>query len=294
MLLFFVALVSLSQAATFTRLAEAPALMIGFWRLLGASLLMLSFQSWLFLREPKNFQFQFSTHDSLWTAASGLFFFLHLWTFFIAAQTTSIANCMVVYSSSPLFTALGAWIMFKIPFEKRHFWAFTFGFIGIVIIGWDQIQLTQGIRGELSAIISAAFFSLYFLTGKKARENVPNTQFIFLVYAVAACLFFIVGQYQNVQLIGYPANTWIFILANIIFATLLGHALFTYLVKYLNINWMSCGKLLEPGMSAFVAALVFQEAVSLKTIVAFLFTATACLILLQPYLKSSAFNKPHS
>lgn len=215
---------------------------------------------------------------------SGTFFFFHLWTFVLAAQSTTIANCMVLYSCNPVFTAIGSWLFLKDRIESRHIWAFLLAFSGIGILAWDHLDFSHGLTGELFAVISAALYSGYILVGKKARSQMQNQQFSWAIYACAACLFFIAGQIQSVTWTHYPSVTWWAIGGTILFSTLLGHALFTYLLKYLNINWMSCGKLLEPGMSAFVAGIVLHEGLEAKTIAAFVLTIAASFVLIKPHL----------
>ncbi len=284
-ILFFIAILSLSQAANLIRLAAAPALMIGFWRLSGASLCMFLLR----IRNSRNQRTAFfeKPQDSkiwLWTALSGTFFFLHLWTFFYAAQNTSIANCMVIFASNPVFTALGSWVFLKDRFEKRHGLAFIFAFIGIAVLVFDRLSWDSVRSGDLSALTSAAFFSLYILMGKKARLQMSTDQFSWIIYAWTAILFFATGTFQNVVWTGYPPITWLAILGNIFFPTLLGHVLFTHLLKYFNINWMSCGKLLEPALSSLVALFAFGEKLKIQTFISFGFTAIAVLVLFWPML----------
>lgn len=287
LLLFFIAIASLSQSANLTRLADAPALMIGFWRILGACLCMISLQRFATLKRSENFLQQVPTRTWLWTFFSGTFFFFHLWTFFLAAQNTTIANCMVLYSSNPVFTALGSWLFLKDRFERRHLIAFILAFSGISILAWGHLDFSHGMTGEIYAILSAALYSAYIMTGKKVRYQMSNEQYSWIIYAWTALLFLCAALSKSVILWGYPSVTWWAIGGTILFPTLLGHVLFSYLLKYLNINWMSCGKLLEPGMSAFVAGLLFHETLSPNTVLAFVLTISAGFVLLQPYLRRS-------
>ncbi len=290
-LLFFIAIASLSQSANITRLADAPALMIGFWRLLGASLCMMALHAFMSRKNWQNFFQKVNLSTWIWTFTSGFFFFVHLWTFFLAAQTTSIANCMVLYSCNPIFTATGSWLLLKDKVEKRHIVSFLLAFSGIALLAGDHLDFSQGMTGELSAILSALLYSAYILTGKKARLHMHNEQFTCTIYLWGALLFFTIGSFKGVQWLGYPSLTWWAIAGYILFPTLLGHALFTYLLKYLNINWMSCGKLLEPGMSAFVASLAFHEEMQGRTVIAFLLTLLASFVLLQPHLTRKKNDK---
>ena len=146
------------------------------------------------------------------------------------------------------------------------------------------MSLDSARLGDFSALVSAFFFSIYILAGKKARLQINTEQFTWIIYSIAGLLFFISGESLGIQWVGYPMTTWWAILGTIAIPTLLGHVLFTHLLKFFNINWLSCGKLMEPAFSALVAYLVFHEELKMDTIVSFGFTAAAVLILFWPLL----------
>jgi drug/metabolite transporter (DMT)-like permease len=283
-LLFFVAILSLSQAANLVRAAQAPALMIGFWRLLGAAFLMFLFHAWT-TRKSSRPLFEKPANNTLgWTFLSGTFFFLHLWTFFYAAQNTTIANCMVIFSTNPVFTAMGSWALLKDRFEKRYALAFVLAFTAVVLLVSDHLTWSQARSGDFSALVSALLYSMYILTGKKARLQISTEQFTTLIYGWASVLFLAAGSWQGVQWLGYQDSTWWAIAGIILIPTLMGHVLFTHLLKYFNINWLSCGKLLEPPLSAFVAFLAFHESLKSETLISFVLTALAVMVLFGPSL----------
>lgn len=284
LLLFFIAILSLSQSANIVRMAAAPALMIGFWRLLGAGFIMLGLR-WVQARRSQiPFWEAVPAATWKWSALSGTLFFFHLWTFFLAAQHTTIANCMVIFATNPLFTAIGSRVLLKDPFEKRHAYAFGSAFVGIIFLASQNLSWENGLAGDLSALFSAIFFSGYLLASKKARLHMNTEQFTGSIYLWASALFLIFGLSQGVRMTDYPDWTWMAIAAHILFPTLLGHVLFTHLLKYFNINWMSCGKLLEPGFSALIAYFAFRETLRPETSFAFVFFAISVVILFSPHL----------
>lgn len=191
---------------------------------------------------------------------------------------------MVIFATNPIFTALGAWIFLKDRFENRYALAFLLAFSGVAFLFADRMSMDSARIGDFSALVSAFFFSIYILAGKKARLQINTGQFTWIIYFIAAALFLICGWQLDTQWIGYPAQTWWAILGTIVFPTLLGHVLFTHLLKFFNINWLSCGKLMEPALSSLVAYLAFHEELKLDAIVAFALTALAVLVLFWPLL----------
>ncbi len=281
----------MSQSASLVRLSEAHPFVVGFWRLLASALIMAGLHFYISKKKGQVFWRSSSRSHGLATLVSGVFFFLHLWTFFVAAQTTSIANCMVIFSTNPIFTALGAWIWFKEKFERRHGMALSLAFLGIGLLFYDRLSWEIIGQGDFAALMSALFFSGYMLTGKKSRSFFSTENYTWIIYFITAILFGLAGLFIDVNWVDYPLKTWLAIAATVIFPTLLGHVLITYLLQYFNINVLSCGKLAEPALSAIVAFYLFGESLSSKTIFSFILTVFAVLVLMGPFLKKT-FSRP--
>ncbi len=287
--LFGLALFSLSQSANLIRIAQAPVEVIGFWRLLGAGLVMICL---CLKKQNRIWPRSISKRTTAAAILSGILFFAHLWTFSFAAQTATIANSMIIFAANPLFTALASLFFFKEKIETRMIFVYLLAFAGLYQLLHDRISISDlSNLGNWSALASAALYSGYILLGARARKELPNLSFSWLIYLIAAFLFFATGTLREVLWTPYPILTWLAILGTIALPTLLGHALFTYLLKYLNVNWMSCGKLLEPALSAFVAFLLFSENPSRETYWAFALTSLAGLLLFAPWKSKAAKAK---
>lgn len=216
---------------------------------------------------------------------TGFFFFLHLWSYFYSAQNTKIANCMILFATNPLFTAVGSFIFFKERLTKNLYFSYLLAFSSLYLLLSNTIEFNpENLKGEISGVVSAFFYSAYILSSKKARQGLDNGIFATGIYFTCGVCFLALDLFKGTPLIGYSQQAWLGILGTIFIPTFLGHAIFTYLMNYLNINWMSCGKLLEPVMSALIAYLIFQENINSATKVSFLLTIMAVIILLYPKL----------
>ncbi len=299
-LLYVLSIFSLSQAANLVRLADAPALMIGFWRLLFSAAILLPFLIWTShqQRDQKTTMTQslFSAKFFGFTALSALFFFGHLWTFFLAAQMTSIANCMILFCLNPLFTAFISSKFLGVDLPKKLYFAYPIAFAGLVVLLWqdlgEQTVTSSHGAGDLFAILSGTLYSGYILSSMHVRKTTSNIQFATVMYALTSLLFLIFCFLYRVPLINYPSITWLAILGNVLIPTLLGHFLFTYLVRFLNVNLMSCGKLIEPAFSSLVAFYVFQEKLKPGIYLAFFLTSTSLLILFSDHFRRNKMPDP--
>ena len=274
-LLYFFALFSLSTSSNWAKLNQMPVEVLGFYRL-GIAALLLAL--WVLLKKIK-----ISTHGLVWGVLSGFFFFLHLWTYKYAAKNTSIANVMILFSSNPIWTSLGALIFFKEKFTKRLVLSYFLALLGVYILVAQNLKLDSAMHlGNISSLLSALFYAIYMLTGKKARHFFNNTSYAFIQYSICAIFFGLCVLESGAQLTGYSTISWVAVLGLILLPTFLGHFSLTYLVNHMNLSLMTCGKLIEPVMASIIAYFLFNEVLSPYAWISFALTATSVLVLFAP------------
>lgn len=229
-----------------------------------------------------------------WLLLTGFFFFLHLWTFFFAAQNTRISHTMILFCLNPLFVGLGSWVLNRQRPTTRIIWAYGLSFAALALLMFAS-QNSPAISsenpqwlGDLSAFSSALFFAVYFLMSQKCRLTLSNSFFSGMMYLFCAGFFFVTMALTQTNWIHYPHNTWVGILGQVIFSTLLGHALISYLMKHLDVTWMATGKLVEPIMASAVAYWAFGETLSATGSLAFVLTGASLALLLTSNRKSKA------
>jgi drug/metabolite transporter (DMT)-like permease len=269
--LFLLALLSLSQAANLIKFSNTAPEVLGFWRLLLGGLLM---GCWSFLKTGRIAQLSGKT------VLVGFFFFIHLWSFAVAAQTTSIAHCMLLFSLHPLFTALLLLVLHKERPTAKVLKACLLAFLGLVLVFAPLNSSNAATRGDLIALLSGFLYSLYAVFAKSERQKHSNSQFVFQAYSFASLFFLATCFFTGAPIMPQTPTAWACIVGLVVFPTLAGHALFTYLMQYLNLNWMSAGKLLEPLLSSVVALMIFSEKLTLSSIAAMLCAMGAGALLL--------------
>lgn len=279
-----VSLFVLSQSALLVRLAkDASALDIGFWRMLIAVPMLVAIGAGQgSLRElPRLRPRQLGA-----LALCGLCLYLHWWTWFVAVQTTALANAMVLFAMSPLFTALGAWAFFREPFERRHGVALLFCFAGVCILFRDTLNLEPAhLRGDALGFVASLLFSLYVLLGKGIRRDLGNIPFTVVTYGACGLLFFLTLLARRELHAGFGGPTWLALLGLAVGPTLLGHALFTYCLQHFNVNLMNILILTEPVLGSVVAYWVLGESFTAGVVVGF---ATVCAGILALFLPTLA------
>ncbi len=277
-LLYFLALFCLSTSPNWAKLNQMPVEVLGFWRLaIAASIVGL----WIILF--KKHPWTFSSQKMGWVIISGLFFFLHLWTYKFASKNTSVANTMILFASNPLWSSAGAIVFFKERITLRLTLAYFLAIIGIYMLAFEHMEFNSStFLGDLAAVSSAFFYAVYMLTGKKARTHYDNSIYSFIQYSICALLFGLIVIGLRKDLTGYDSLSWWTIGGLVLMPTLLGHLSLTYLVNYMNISLMSCGKLIEPIIASIIAYFVFNELLKPEAWLAFSLTAISVIILFSP------------
>ena len=270
------AIVCLSQPAILIRLAHAPNEAIGFWRL-SFAVALLAPSAWARRRN--------------WTALpgrarastgfAGLLFFSHLWTFVYSAQHTSVAHCMIAFSTHPIWTGLGAWLFFGERLTRRVLLAWALAAAGVAALFAGKMSGTATPAGDAAALLSALMFSGYVLAGKDVRRRLDNIVFTVVCGAVVSGLFLAAGVARGVPFFGYPWSFWACVLALAAAVSIAGHALFTHLLNSMDVNALSCAKLLEPPLAAVWAYRAFGERLAPGTALSFAFVAAGVLVLLR-------------
>jgi len=99
----------------------------------------------------------------------GLLFGLSTIFFVTAIQYTSIANALVIISTSPVFAALISWLFLK---EKTRFitWLTMFIIIGAMLMIMADSYHSGGFWGDMSALITSLFLAINFSITRRAKH----------------------------------------------------------------------------------------------------------------------------
>lgn len=270
--LLAVTIVSLSQASIIARWTAAPPDVVGFWRMLLA-VVCLSYFMWRRRSE-------FHLRGARFAGLSGIFFFLHLYTYIFAAQNTLIGNAVVLFAVNPLITAAIVHVKERTIPGGLFVLSYALAGAGVLILLRHKMQFGDRLTpGDWAALVSAFFFSAYVLTGNEARKHLPTTLYTWLAFLVSGVCFFALCTVRSRELWDYPMSTWTAIVCYVVIPTFLGHSLFAYLMPRLPLQLMSWGKLAEPLFAGFSAFLFFGETIGVEWLLAFALTAVGAALL---------------
>jgi len=258
-LVYFVlalAIVAVSWAAPFIRLAQSPSLAIAFLRLVFSTLLLAP----LALAKEKRTMAAFQSREWLLLLLSGLFLALHFATWISSLALTTVASSVVIVATQPIFAALFGFLFLK----ERMPWLAVLGLIlaisGSAVIGaGDFSGGGKPLLGDFLALLGAVFVAGYLLIGRSLRQNLPILAYIFPVYLFAALFLGLICLVTGTPLGPFPgrAYLWIFLLALV--PQTMGHSLYNWALRHVKAYVVGVAVLGEPIGAALLAVFLFRE-----------------------------------
>jgi drug/metabolite transporter (DMT)-like permease len=253
--LIFLAIVTVSFSAILIRLAEeAPILTIAAWRLTIAALLLAP----IFFKGRK--RVALTRRDVALCLSSGVFLAFHFIFWIGSLRHTSVASSVVLVTTIPIFIGMGSFFFLKERVSSSLWLAIVLSVCGGVLIGWGDVQVDPGgLYGDLMAVGGALMGSAYFLIGRKVRQRLPLSAYIFLSYGTAAFVLLFTTLATQTPLAGFSGLIYLYLVLLAVGPQLIGHSTFNWALKYLPASTVAVLILGEPIGSTLLAYLLLGE-----------------------------------
>lgn len=244
------------------RAADAPGPVSSFYRM-GIGWLVLS---GLFLRRKPR---QLPPAPALrWAALAGLFFGLDMTFWSTGIMLVGATKPTLLANTTPLWVGLGAIVFYK----ERHkplFWVgLAAALAGAVLIVGRDIQIDRSLGvGSLFGLISAFFYSSFFLAAQRGRKLTDSLAFVWISTLVSTVLLFIIAVILRQPLGGYSGRTYlIFVLMGFIVQAA-GWLLIGYAQGHLPASIISPTLLGQPVLTGLFAFPLFGEVFQLPDLI---------------------------
>jgi drug/metabolite transporter (DMT)-like permease len=267
-LIIFIGVVSVSFAAIFIRLAEAPPLIIGSYRLLIASLIL-----WpLTLKYSRN-ELRHLTLRDLWLALiSGAFLGLHFGLWISSLSYTSVATSVILATSSPLFVAIASYVIFKEKITWKIITGIVVCFVGVAFIGYGNWGIgADSFIGSVLALSGALAVSGYMLIGRKLRQRMGLLVYSAIICSSAGILLLIASLVSGYPLSGYTGNTYLMMILLALVPQLLGHLSLNWSLRFVSATLVTVAVLGEPVGANIWAFFILGEKPQLFEIIGSVF-----------------------
>ncbi|HWQ80547.1 MAG TPA: DMT family transporter [Anaerovoracaceae bacterium] len=243
-------------SSIFVRLIEAPAVVIGFYRLTFA---LPFFAAAAFGWHRKELG-SIALKDLGGSLLAGIFLAAHFFTWFTALEYTTVASATIICMMHPIVILVITVLIFK---EKTNFKAVMgvlTAFAGAAVIsGGDYTLSREAIFGDFMAFLGAVFIALYFLAGRKFRKNLNNTVYVFLVFAGCWAVFAIGMLASGASFTNYSAADFMWMLLMTLVCQIGAHALFNWSFAYVSPLYVATLENGEALIASALAAVIFSE-----------------------------------
>lgn len=141
------------------------------------------FKDFDYLKNALKTSFPFLLICSTFMAVSNIFFIT-------AVKTTTVANVVIIFSTSALFSALIGYLVYKEKVNKNIFYASFFMFVGLFIIFNDKLEIGS-VEGNIFALLCTLLFSVSFVLLSKYKDmnRVVLTAFSGAILSIIAYFF---------------------------------------------------------------------------------------------------------
>jgi drug/metabolite transporter (DMT)-like permease len=248
------AVVAISLAAIFTRLAEAPGGVVALWRMAFATALIAPSGIRALGRRPPPW-------GALAPAlAAGVLLAAHFATWLTSLQYTTVAASVTLVTTVPIWVALFAWIGGSAP-TRGVAAGLVLAIVGGALIGFGDLHGGSApLLGDALALAGAITVAGYFLLGRRAqRAGLSTRGYAFVAYATAALVLLPLPALLGAPYLAWPAATWGWIVAMAAVPQLIGHTGLNWANRHLDPTVVATVTLLEPIGAGLLAWLLFTE-----------------------------------
>jgi len=253
-----VGLCCVSTGGVLVRLAgDASSLVIAFYRLLWASIILLPF----YLLQAKGRHQWTLLH--LW---AGLSLALHFGFWIASVKLTSIAVSVLLVNTSPVLVATVSHFYLGERLRPRGAIGIGLSFAGGVVLVWQDLQRIGDWRGAFLAVLGAVAFAAYLLIGRRLRSQLSLFSYVYPTYLVAMVSLALTVLATGLPLRGFSGTTWSALLLLGLVPQCIGHTSYNWALRYLPATVVSTLILMEPVLATVAAWLFLGEGITLEVL----------------------------
>ena len=250
-----VGVLSLSFSAMFVRWADAPGPVTAFYRLFFSIFLLLPFFLPRWRTNPS-----IRSRAVLFPLLAGVFTALDLALWTTSLSFTTASNATLLGNTSPLWVALGTWLIFKQKLTTGFWRGLTIALLGAALImGTDFLLHPRFGVGDLMATFTGFFYGGYFLFTEKSRTTFDPVSHIWFVGIGASLALFIINLALGNPFSGYDRDTWLVFLATALVSQLIGYMSLAYALGHLPASVVAPTMILQPVVTTLLAIPLLGE-----------------------------------
>jgi len=193
------------------------------------------------------------------TGLAGLMLAAHFATWVSALKLTSVASATALVCLQVAWVVLIGRLRGQVV-GRAVVVGLAVSLAGVFVVSGVDVSLsTRALVGDLLAVAGGLFGAFYTLLGSAARQSMSTTSYTTVCYGSCALILLATCLVTGTSMTGYPADTWLGIVAVTVAAQLLGHSVFNHLLAVISPTVVSLVLLLEVPGAAVLAAVFLQQ-----------------------------------
>lgn len=258
MSMIVVGVLGISLSAIFARYSTAPSIITAASRLLWTVVIMTPIV--LGKKAVREELASCQRKEILLCTFSGIFFGLHLTTWFESLNQTSVASSTAIVCSEVIWVALGFCLFLKGRISAMAGVSILVTVGGSLLIAFSDYSAGGNhLFGDALALMAAIFSAVYTLIGRQVRRKMSTWVYTYIVYVACALFLCIAAVVMRVPFFGYGPSVVVVGFLLSVCSTLLGHSIFSWCLKFFSPSFVSASKLCEPVVASVFALLLFGE-----------------------------------
>jgi drug/metabolite transporter (DMT)-like permease len=250
---------AISTSSVLIRLAEAPALVVGGWRLVLAWLVLTPFGLPALRREAG----RLDRRERTLLALSAVALAAHFGTWITSLSYTTVASSVILVTTTPIYVALLSWLLWREPIGRGRALAIAVAMVGSVVVSYGDLAVSgEALLGDLLAVAGALAMTAHLLIGRAIRRRLSTLAYVWPTYGLAGALLLGLCLVTGQPLAGYSIETYGVLLALAVIPQVLGHSVFNWALAHVSPLLITLSILGEPLGASVLAYLVLRESPS--------------------------------
>ena len=240
-----VAILAVSCATLFIKYTESPTLVVAFYRMGLATLLVLPFA----LRAPDLRTLSPRDHGLL--VLTGVILAVHFatWISSLKENRVDTAASLTLVTSHPLLVAVVSHFAFRERLRRLTAVGVALGLSGVAVIALGSGTAAGTGLGNALALVGGVMAGLYILAGRRFRQRLSLATYAFVVYAYATATLLLMTFATGLTPVPTatdPVREGLLFLALAGISQIGGHPLYNWALKYVPATTVSVSLLGEP------------------------------------------------
>jgi drug/metabolite transporter (DMT)-like permease len=248
-----IGIICISFSPIFVKLAAAPPVSSGFYRI---------FIAWILLAPYCIYkgQLKISKKDLLIALIGGVVFGADIAVWNLSLVKISATISTLIANLAPVWVGLLSFLVLR----KRSgvlFWAGTWiAILGMVIlVGFRHILHLEFNIGLIYALIASFFYAIYIMITKDILRKISTVTFMFYNMLGASIFLLIICGYLHYELLHFSTLTWLYLVGMGLICQLAGWVTINYSLNYLEATRVSVALLSQTVIAGIWAMFFLSE-----------------------------------